>query len=161
MLSNTSGALMNTAYHFTPNPRPRSKHSTTFHITMIERPTHRQQLFLHQNTTNSRPIAMETRMVNSVAQRSQRRKSTRIFKFRSLSGFLICRSGGPISWKSTRKNQKALSSRESEIMATNKCARELQSLKHCAKNIGILEAYSRTKIYNNNKAAFQWAASVT
>ena len=24
-----------------------------------------------------------------------------LFKFRSLSGFLICRSGGPISWKST------------------------------------------------------------
>ena len=24
-----------------------------------------------------------------------------LFRFRSLSGFLICRSGGPIAWKST------------------------------------------------------------
>ena len=46
-------------------------------------------------------------------------------------------------------------------MATNECATELQSLKHRANNIGIPEAYSRTKIYNDNKAAVQWAASVT
>ena len=46
-------------------------------------------------------------------------------------------------------------------MATNECATELQSLKHSAKNIGVPEAYSRTKIYNDNKAAVQWAASVT
>ena len=47
-----------------------------------------------------------------------------LFKFRSLSGFLIYFSCGPIAWKSIRKNQTALSSRESEIMATNKCATE-------------------------------------
>ena len=35
-----------------------------------------------------------------------------LFKFRSLSGFLIYRSGGPISWKSIRQNQAALSSCE-------------------------------------------------
>ena len=45
-------------------------------------------------------------------------------------------------------------------MSTNEWATELQSLKHCANNIGIQEAYSRTKIYNNNKSAVQWAASV-
>ena len=33
-----------------------------------------------------------------------------LFKFRSLSGFIICRSGGPIAWKSIRQNQTALSS---------------------------------------------------
>ena len=46
-------------------------------------------------------------------------------------------------------------------MATNECATELQSLKHRANDIGIPEAYSRTKIYNNNEAAVQWSASVT
>ena len=46
-------------------------------------------------------------------------------------------------------------------MTTNKCATELQSLKPRANDIGIPEAYSRTKIYNYNKAAVQWAASVT
>ena len=42
-----------------------------------------------------------------------------LFRFRALSGFLICLSGGPISWKSIRQNQTALSSCEAEIMATN------------------------------------------
>ena len=46
-------------------------------------------------------------------------------------------------------------------MATNKWATEIQSIKHGAKDIGIPEAYSRTKIYNDKKAAIQWAASVT
>ena len=46
-------------------------------------------------------------------------------------------------------------------MATNECTNGLQSLKHRANNIGIPEAYARTKIYNDNKAAVQWAASVT
>ena len=58
---------MNTAYHFTPSPRPQSKHSTTFHITVIERPTQRQQLLLRQNAANSRPTATQTGVVNSVA----------------------------------------------------------------------------------------------
>ena len=30
-----------------------------------------------------------------------------LFKFRFLSGFLICHSGGPIVWKSIRQNQTA------------------------------------------------------
>ena len=36
----------------------------------------------------------------------------KLFKFCSLSGFLICRSGGPITWKSIRQNQTALISCE-------------------------------------------------
>ena len=31
-------------------------------------------------------------------------------------------------------------------MATNECATKLQSLKHCANDIIIAEAYARTKI---------------
>ena len=46
-------------------------------------------------------------------------------------------------------------------MDTNECATELQSLKHRANDIGIPEAYSCTKIYNNNNSAVQWEASVT
>ena len=46
-------------------------------------------------------------------------------------------------------------------MSTNGCAKELHSLKHRAKYIGIPEAYYRTKIYNDNKAAVQWASSLT
>ena len=46
-------------------------------------------------------------------------------------------------------------------MATNDCYTELHSLKHRANDIGIPEEYSCTKIYNDNKAAVQWSASVT
>ena len=46
-------------------------------------------------------------------------------------------------------------------MATNECSTELQLIKHRENDIGIPEAYSCTKIYNDNKAAVQWAASVT
>ena len=84
-----------------------------------------------------------------------------LFKFCSLSGFLICRSGDHIALKSICQNQTALRSCEAEIMATNKCATEIQSIKHRAHDIGIPEAYSCTKIYNDNKVAVQWAASVT
>ena len=84
-----------------------------------------------------------------------------LFKLRSLSGFLIYRSRGPIAWKPICHNQTALSSCEAEIMTTNECVTELQSIKHRAHDIGIPESYSRTKIYNDNQSAVQWAASVT
>ena len=84
-----------------------------------------------------------------------------MLNFRSLSGFIICHSSGPIAWKLICQYQTALSSGEAEIMSTNECAKEIQSLKHHANNIGIPEAYSHTKIYNNNKAAVQCAVSAT
>ena len=46
-------------------------------------------------------------------------------------------------------------------MSTNKCATELQSIKHRAHDIGIPEAYSRTKIYNGKQADVQWAPPLT
>ena len=84
-----------------------------------------------------------------------------LFKFRSLSGFLICLCSGPISWKSILQNKTALISCEAEIVATNKCTTELQSIKHRPHDIGIPEVYSCTIIYNDNKAAVKWVASVT
>ena len=70
----------------------------------------------------------------------------KLFKFRSLSGFLIRRSGEPIAWKSICRNQTALSSCEAEIIVTNKCATEPQSLKHSSNDLVIPEAYYRTRI---------------
>ena len=46
-------------------------------------------------------------------------------------------------------------------MATKECNTELQTRKHHANDIGIPEVYSSKKIYNDNNAAVQWAASVT
>ena len=51
------------------------------------------------------------------------------FKFRSLSGYLVCMCGGPIAWKSIRQDQTALSLCEAEILATNECVKDLDSVK--------------------------------
>jgi hypothetical protein len=84
-----------------------------------------------------------------------------LFKFRSLSGFVICRSGGPIAWKSIRQERTALSSCEAEIIATNECVTELQSIKNRAQDLGMVDASDRTPVYNDNAACVQWSASVT
>ena len=68
MLSNTSRALMNTVYHSTWNSWPKSNNLITLTITMIDKPIHRQHLLILQNTTNSRPTATQTGVVNSVAK---------------------------------------------------------------------------------------------
>eukprot|EP00804_Cyclotella_cryptica_P030273 CCRYP_019237-RA/>CCRYP_019237-RA protein AED:0.06 eAED:0.03 QI:0/0/0/1/0/0/3/0/1322 len=84
-----------------------------------------------------------------------------LFKFRSLSGFVICRAGGPIAWKSIRQAQTAHSSCEAEILATDACVAELLHLRHVALDLGILKAAKRIVVYNNNKAAVNWAAAFT
>ena len=97
---------------------------------------------------------MKTEVVNSVAQ-------LKTALHLNYSNSALSQVFSSAALKSIRQNQTALSSCEAEIMATKKCATELHSIKHRAKNIGITEAYSHTKIYNDNNAAVQWAASVT
>ena len=84
-----------------------------------------------------------------------------LFKFRSLSGVLICRSGGPISWKALRQDHTALSSCEAEIIATNECVKDVDSVKLRAVDLGMLDGASTTTIYNDNAACVQWSASCT
>jgi hypothetical protein len=78
-----------------------------------------------------------------------------------MSGYLICRTGGPIAWKSIRQKQTALSSCEAEIVATNECTTELQSIRYRAQDLKMSDAFERTTIYNDNQAAVDWAASCT
>jgi hypothetical protein len=84
-----------------------------------------------------------------------------MFKFRSLSGFVICRAGGPIAWKSIRQEQTSRSSCEAEIIATDACVAELLHIKHCAIDLGIVDARNTITVYNDNKAAVDWAAACT
>ena len=84
-----------------------------------------------------------------------------LFKFRSLSGFLICLSGGPVAWKSIRQEQTAQSSCEAEILATNECIKELAAMKHCAEDLRISDAHNRTDVFNDNQACVDWAATMT
>ena len=84
-----------------------------------------------------------------------------LFKFRSLSGFIISRAGGPIAWKSIRQQQTARSSCEAEILATDACVAELLHIRHCAQDLGISDASQRIVVYNDNKAAVNWADAMT
>eukprot|EP00804_Cyclotella_cryptica_P002399 CCRYP_004096-RA/>CCRYP_004096-RA protein AED:0.22 eAED:0.22 QI:0/0/0/1/0/0/3/0/917 len=84
-----------------------------------------------------------------------------LFKFRSISGYVICRSGGPISWKSIRQNRTSLSSCEAEIIATSECMTELEHIRHRASDLNIPDANDKIPVYNDNAACVQWSASVT
>ncbi|KAL7525930.1 hypothetical protein ACHAWF_001569 [Thalassiosira exigua] len=84
-----------------------------------------------------------------------------LFKFSSLRGFVICRCGGPIAWKAVRQDNKALSSCEAEIIVTNECIGELVDLRHRAADLGMSDAKGTTTVYNDNKGAINWAASIT
>ena len=56
------------------------------------------------------------------------RTPLKLFKFRSLSGYVVARSGGPISWRSIRQAQCAQSLCEAEVIATNECALEVENI---------------------------------
>ena len=84
-----------------------------------------------------------------------------LFKYRSLSGYLICMSGGPISWKGARQERTALSSCTAEIIATNECVKEVASIRHRAVDLGMLDSSSTIPVYNDNQACVQWSKSST
>eukprot|EP00984_Skeletonema_dohrnii_P036191 scaffold36890_cov316-Skeletonema_dohrnii-CCMP3373.AAC.1 len=75
-----------------------------------------------------------------------------LFKFRSLSGFVICRTGGPIAWRSIRQERTSQSSCEAEILATNECVKETQSIKLLAADLFIPDGSACTPVYNDNEA---------
>lgn len=83
------------------------------------------------------------------------------FKLGSMSGFLICRTGEPLAWKAIRQDQTALSSSAAEIIATNACTTELDSIINRAQDLDMADAYKCITIYNDNQAAVDWAALCT
>ena len=84
-----------------------------------------------------------------------------LFKFCSLSGFVICRCGGRIVWGAIRQDQTALSSCEAEIYATNSCAVELMGIKYRAADLGMPDASKTIRIFNDNEGRVNWSAAVT
>lgn len=84
-----------------------------------------------------------------------------LFKFRSLSGYVICRSGGPVAWRALRQDQTAQSSCEAEIYATNECVKDTIALKLIAEDLHMADGSKCTQVYNDNEACVSWSASVT
>ena len=84
-----------------------------------------------------------------------------LFKFRSLSGYVICRTGGPIAWRSIRQARTALSSCEAEIFATNECVKETLAIKLLADDLHMPDGSECVPVYNDNDACVSWSHSVT
>ena len=84
-----------------------------------------------------------------------------LFKFRSLSGYVICRTGGPVAWRSIRQARTALSSCEAEIFATNECVKETIAIKLLAEDLQMPDGSECVQVYNDNDACVSWSHSVT
>ena len=89
-----------------------------------------------------------------------------LFKFRSMSGAILYRMGGPVSWKAIRQDQTALSSCEAEIFATSEGAKITVGVRNLADGFDmagnpVCDNLAPTLVYNDNAAAVIWANSTT
>ena len=89
-----------------------------------------------------------------------------LFKFRSMSGGVVFRQGGPLSWLCTRQDQTALSSGEAKIHATNEASKSVMGMRHLAESVwssgfDILDTLTPSLLYNDNAACIQWSHNMT
>ena len=140
---------MNTASNFTHSPRLQSRHSTTFSIIMINMPTQKQNIPLRHNSTNSRPFATPTGVVNltvhpkkAILRKCLNSALSKVF----LPAVLVDLLHGNKSVKLGRNNGHQQVRHRNRVTETL-CQRHWNSR-------GILSH----KIYNDNKADVQWAA---
>ena len=80
-----------------------------------------------------------------------------MFKYRSVSGYLIMRCGGPIAWKSVRQNRTSRSTCEAEVRATDEAVKEILSLRHRCDDMNLPDTSSPTRLYNDNRGTVDWA----
>jgi hypothetical protein len=89
-----------------------------------------------------------------------------LFKFRSMNGAIVMRSGGPISWKAERQDRTSLSLCEAEIHATNTGLRLTVNMRNMISSLlslgyPIRDADSLTPLYNDNNACVKWCHNMT
>ena len=80
-----------------------------------------------------------------------------MFKFRSMSGFLIMRCGGPIAWKAVRQDRCSRSTCEAEIRAVDEATKEVLSLRHRCDDMGLPDSSSPTTVFNDNRGTCDWS----
>ena len=79
-----------------------------------------------------------------------------------MSGAIIFRSGGPITWKTDRQERTSLSSCEAEIRATNMGSRLTVNVRNMILHLAstgypITDAQQATPLYNDNEACVDGA----
>ena len=89
-----------------------------------------------------------------------------LFKYRSMSGAIVFRCGGPIAWKVDRQDQTSLSSCEAEVRATNVASTETVGLRNLIESM-IANGYKMndldeaTEVFNDNESCVAWAHNMT
>jgi hypothetical protein len=83
-----------------------------------------------------------------------------------MSGGVVFRQGGPLSWLCTRQDQTALSSGEAKIHATNEASKSVVGMRHLAESVwssgfDILDTLTPSLLYNDNAACIQWSHNMT
>jgi hypothetical protein len=89
-----------------------------------------------------------------------------LFKFRSMSGGIVFRCGGPIAWTSVRQDQTSLSSCEAEIKATSEASKLLKSIQNLAQGLvdnglSLPDLMKSSMLYNDNEACVAWSHNMT
>ena len=89
-----------------------------------------------------------------------------LFKFRSMSGAIVFRMGGPIAWKSVRQDKTSLSSCEAEIRATNEGGKLTVATRNLAVDFvstgyNISDTSDSTDVYNDNQSCVNWSYNMT
>lgn len=84
-----------------------------------------------------------------------------MWKFRSMSGYLVMRCGGPVAWKAVRQEQCSRSTCEAEIRATDEGIKEVLSLRHRCEDMHLADANQPTPVYNDNQGCVDWAKTTS
>ncbi|EJK48260.1 hypothetical protein THAOC_32961 [Thalassiosira oceanica] len=89
-----------------------------------------------------------------------------LFKYRSMSGYILFRCGGPISWQTIRQDRTSLSSCEAEVKAVNEATKKTISIRNVIEDLiqcgyPMDDLHEHTSIYNDNEGAVAWSHNLT
>jgi hypothetical protein len=89
-----------------------------------------------------------------------------LFKFRSMSGGIIFRNGGPVGWLGERQDQTSLSSCEAEIRATDATSKKVVDFRNICQSMvdsghNLQDIDLPTIFFNNNEACVKWSCNMT
>jgi hypothetical protein len=89
-----------------------------------------------------------------------------LFKFRSMSGGIIFRTGGPVGWLGKCQDRTAISSCEAEIRATNATSKKVVDFHNVCQSmvesgLDIADVTSPTILFNDNDACVRWSYVMT
>jgi hypothetical protein len=135
---------------------PHSSDMEAYNNALASRPKHRHRLTTYSNACWGSQIG------NAIREGLQ----LPLFKFCSMSGAIIFRSGGPITWKTKQQDCTLLSSCDAEICATNMGACLIVNLRNLILHLQSLgypinNTDMATPVYNDNKACVKWCHNLT